>query len=225
MKELIKITKRDGQQLVDARDLHYYLESSERFSKWFSRMLEYGFIKDVDYTPYRKVHPQNKQIITEYAMTLDMAKELSMLARNEKGKQARRYFIEAEKNLRKIQLPDFSNPAEAAREWALQYEQRKLAESKVKELSPKAEAYDVISNSKKLSGLDEVAKLFDTGRNKLYKWLKRNGYVKKNNVPYQRYVDLGLLDYRVDNVNGRLYYVTLITGKGIKFFQSKYFQN
>ena len=104
-------------------------------------------------------------------------------------------------------------------------QQLKEEKQKVKELEPKATAYDIISNSKELSGIDEVAKLFNTGRNKLYKWLKANKYVKSNNVPYQRYVDLELLDYRIDEIRGKLYYVTLITGKGIKFFQQKYFND
>lgn len=90
------------------------------------------------------------------------------------------------------------------------------------EQKPKVEAYDVISNSNRLSSMDEVCKLFGMGRNNLYKWMKENGYIKKNrNVPYQKYVDNGLMDYRIDTKNNKTYYVTLITGKGILYFEKK----
>ena len=87
MNELIKIEERNGEQLVSSRELYDFLELSERFSKWWDRMIGYGFVEGTDYTPYQKVHPQNKQIIDDYVIKLDMAKELSMLQRTEKGKQ------------------------------------------------------------------------------------------------------------------------------------------
>ena len=100
MKELIKITTNSkGEQLVSARELHTYLGLSERFSKWFERMTTYGFEKDVDYTPYQMVHPSNNQKIEDFALLMDTAKELSMLQRTEKGKEARQYFIACEKAL------------------------------------------------------------------------------------------------------------------------------
>ena len=69
--ELIKINTDDnGQQAVSGRELHRFLDSKERFSKWFDRMVgEYGFVEGTDYTPYQMVHPQNNQIYTDYAMT------------------------------------------------------------------------------------------------------------------------------------------------------------
>ena len=96
MENLIKIEERNGEQLVSGRDLHEFLEGSERFSKWWERMVSYGFEENKDYTPYQKVHPQNKQEYTDYLMKISMAKELSMLQRNERGKQAREYFIKCE---------------------------------------------------------------------------------------------------------------------------------
>ena len=69
-------TDDNGQQAVSARELHRFLDSKERFSKWFDRMVgEYGFVEGTDYTPYQMVHPQNNQIYTDYAMTLDFATE------------------------------------------------------------------------------------------------------------------------------------------------------
>jgi|GEM_PF-759103 len=98
MNELIPVIEQEnGKVAVSGRMLYDFLDLTERFSKWWDRMIGYGFEINLDYSPYQKVHPQNKQIIDDYSMTLDMAKEVAMLQRNEKGKQARKYFIEVEK--------------------------------------------------------------------------------------------------------------------------------
>ena len=103
MRDLIKITTNDeGKQLVSARELHEFLEIKTDFRKWFPRMCEYGFEENIDYTPVKFVHPMNLQECTDYAISIDMAKELSMIQRTEKGKQARLYFIECEKKLKAI---------------------------------------------------------------------------------------------------------------------------
>lgn len=97
MNEMICVTEKDGVQSVSARDLYEKLEINERFSRWFGRMAEYGFSEKIDYTPYQTVHPQNQQEITDYSITLEMAKQMCMLQRTEKGKQYRDYFIRLEK--------------------------------------------------------------------------------------------------------------------------------
>ena len=97
---LIQVAEKDGKQVVSARELYEFFSIAERFSKWIERMFEYGFEENKDYTPYQKVHPQNKQQIQDYALTLDTAKEISMIQRTDKGKQARQYFIECEKQLK-----------------------------------------------------------------------------------------------------------------------------
>ena len=103
MSDLIKITtNEEGKQLVSARELHDFLEIKTDFRKWFPRMCEYGFEENIDYTPVKFVHPMNLQECTDYAISIDMAKELSMIQRTEKGKQARLYFIECEKKLKTI---------------------------------------------------------------------------------------------------------------------------
>lgn len=122
MNQLIETSTNDtGEIIVSGRELHEFLESSERYSKWFERVLGYGFAEGVDYTPYQKVHPQNHQEITDHVLKIDMAKEISMIQRNEKGKQARQYFIEVEKRY-KQQSPQFSS-LEVALQAALQHEQ------------------------------------------------------------------------------------------------------
>ncbi|KDE74910.1 antirepressor, partial [Fusobacterium necrophorum BFTR-2] len=96
MNELVKIEVKDGQQLVSGRELHERLELSERYSKWWDRMISYGFKEGKDYTPYQMVHPQNHQEIQDYLLTIPMAKELCMIQRNVKGKELRQYFIKCE---------------------------------------------------------------------------------------------------------------------------------
>ncbi len=107
MKELIKITEQNGKQAVSARELHKFLESAERFSKWFERMISYGFIENIDYQGCTFWDTLANQELTDYALTIDTAKEISMLQRSKKGKQARQYFIDCEKKLKQggFQLP------------------------------------------------------------------------------------------------------------------------
>lgn len=107
--ELIKITKDDnGSSVVSGRDLHEFLEIGTEYRKWFSRMTEYGFVENTDFVRVtQKCHtPGGIQNVTDHALTLDMAKEISMIQRTEKGKQARQYFIEVEKAYKeKYKLP------------------------------------------------------------------------------------------------------------------------
>ena len=84
-------TNEEGKKLVSARELHESLNVKERFSKWFERMVSYGFTLH-DFTPYQMVHPQNKQTIEDYALTLDMAKHIAMIQRSEIGMKIRNYF-------------------------------------------------------------------------------------------------------------------------------------
>lgn len=109
MNELLKITKNEnGELLVSARDLHEFLEATERFQQWFDkRVNKYGFEENVDYTGCKIFHTLAKQELQDYALKLDMAKELAMVQNSGKGKQARKYFIECEKKL-KEQVPQLS---------------------------------------------------------------------------------------------------------------------
>lgn len=100
MQELIRITEHNGQQVVSARDLHSFLGSKKDFSDWVKqRITKYGLENGVDFTTFQGKTP-NGRPSTEYALTLDAAKELAMVEGNAKGKQARQYFIECEKQLR-----------------------------------------------------------------------------------------------------------------------------
>ena len=110
MKELIKVTtNKENEQLVNGRELHEFLEVATEYKKWFGRMAEYGFVENIDFirVTQKCPTPGGIQNITDHAMKLDMAKEISMIQRTEKGKHARQYFIQVEKEY-KQQLLDTS---------------------------------------------------------------------------------------------------------------------
>lgn len=102
LQKIITINNKDSIFKVSARELYEFFGNSERFSRWWDRYSDYGFEKGNDYTPYQYVHPMNNQDTDDYLLTIDMAKEISMLQRNEKGKEARKYFIEVEKEVRRF---------------------------------------------------------------------------------------------------------------------------
>lgn len=103
---LIPIKEKNGQKAVNARDLHSFLESKQQFADWIkSRINQYGFVENQDYQIlasdfYEASWGGNNKV--EYALSIDMAKELSMVERTERGKQARRYFIACEKAVGEI---------------------------------------------------------------------------------------------------------------------------
>lgn len=109
MNELIKTFKQnDGSVAVDGRDLHDFLEVDTQYTKWIDRMIEYGFTENVDFTSFsqKSLKPSGGRPQVNHALTLDMAKELSMIQRTDRGKQARQYFIAMEKRAKaKQQLP------------------------------------------------------------------------------------------------------------------------
>jgi phage anti-repressor protein len=106
MQYLIKIEQKDGRNTVSARELHSFLQIQTKFTTWIQRRIdEYGFVDNQDYSIISQIwetnNPKNpKTEGVDYVLTLDMAKELAMVEKNERGKQARRYFIECEKTLR-----------------------------------------------------------------------------------------------------------------------------
>lgn len=100
-----------GEQLVSGRVLHEFLDIKTEYRKWFPRMIEYGFIENEDYirVSQKCPTPGGEQEITEHAIKLDMAKEIAMIQRNEKGKQIRKYFISVEKKLKESQFKNIDH--------------------------------------------------------------------------------------------------------------------
>jgi anti-repressor protein len=199
LKELVKVNKNsNGELLISARDLHAYVEGKERFSKWWDRMLSYGFDDETDYTPYQKVHPQNYQEITDYAMQLDMAKEIAMIQRSEKGKQARLYFINCEKELRdvKTQLHSYmiEDPIKRAERWIQEQKEKRelegdklLLEQQVGELQPKANYVDEILSSKSALNITQIAKDYGMSGYELNKILSEEKVQYKQNKQWLLY--------------------------------------
>ena len=227
--ELIKTRVNDNNEvIVSARELYSFLEVSERYSKWFDRMKDYGFQINEDYTPYQMVHPSNKQTITDHVLKLDMAKEVAMLQRSEKGKQARQYFLAIEKAW---------NSPEKIMERALQFAKQRAeeAERKIFEAKPKILLAESIENSKDLILVRDLAVILkqngvDIGQNRLYERLRDLGYLIKfgasRNLPTQRSVELGLFriveSARNDGKEIKINKVTKVTGKGQKYFVNKF---
>ncbi len=90
---------------VLGRDLHNFLEVTERYSSWFERMLQYGFAEGIDFAGCKTFNTQARQELQNHQLTLEMAKEIAMIQRTEKGKQARLYFLECEKRLKQELQP------------------------------------------------------------------------------------------------------------------------
>ena len=105
--ELIKIIEREGRQLVSGRELHEFLEIRTKYKDWFRRMVEYGFEEESDFIRVAQKRATNNlknpvTTVINHAISLDMAKEISMIQRTEKGKVARQYFINCEKKLKEV---------------------------------------------------------------------------------------------------------------------------
>lgn len=231
--ELIKIEKNNkGVETVNARDLHEFLESRQQFSHWIiDRIRKYNFTQDVDFTTIDNsiYSPPRK----EYHITIDMAKELSMVERNDKGKQARLYFIDCEKKLRESLIPEFHLPQtlpEALRMYALEIEAKEKAIAQIEHDKFKVEFYELVAESSESISVGNMAKLLNIGgRQKLFTRLRADKILMKGNIPYQQYIDKKffvvkkheILIYGIIKI--RL--TTLVTGKGQQFLIKKYGKN
>lgn len=129
MSELIPIQDRDGIQAVMGRDLHSFLGIGKDYTTWFKDMTAYGFVAGQDFSPISgNTSPAGGRPRIDHIVSLDMAKEISMIQRTEKGKQARQYFIECE---RKAKDPAQLSPEE------LMARAIRVADSTIKELEAK----------------------------------------------------------------------------------------
>ncbi len=111
-KNLIPVTTNEqGETVVSGRDLHEFLEVGTSYTQWFERMVGYGFAENVDFIglSQKSEKPIGGRPQQDHALTLDMAKEISMIQRTERGKQARQYFIEVEKRYKQqsnLRMPE-----------------------------------------------------------------------------------------------------------------------
>lgn len=128
MSELIPIQDKDGAQAVMGRDLHAFLEVRDNYTDWMKRMVAYGFSAGQDFSEISDKPKGAGRPRTDHIVTLDMAKEISMIQRTEKGKQARQYFIECERRAKE--------PAELSPE-EIMARAIKVADHTIKELEAK----------------------------------------------------------------------------------------
>ena len=139
-----------GNKVVYGRDLYRGLEITDRFSRWFERMLIYGFEEDVDYTSVKSSTVVNNGAVRElddYILKLDMAKEIAMLQRNYKGREYRKYFIKIEEKYKEmIATPSYmiEDPIARAKAWIIEQEERQALENKVSEMQVRVDYLDKI---------------------------------------------------------------------------------
>ncbi len=232
MNELLTINYETDNPTVSARDLYDYLSTedgltgTERFSKWFERYVGYGFEEGRDYsTPKKKVRVQiegSREVsreLEDYDLTIDMAKEICMLQRTEKGKECRTYFIQLEKAW---------NTPEQIFARALKMADKVIAQKDklITEMKPKADFFDQVASSKDAVPMDKVAKVLNTkiGRNKLFEILRDKKVLDAENSPYQTYIDRGyfrviMQSYTKPNGEKHINYKTLVYQKGIDYIR------
>lgn len=124
-----------------------------------------------------------------------------------------------------LTLPDFTNPVEAARAWANEYEAKQKALTENAVMKPKAQFYDTVANTESLFSMADVAKTLDMGigRNKLFAFLRDKGILDKDNHPYQKYVDAGYMRLIENHCkagdNDVVYKCTYVKQKGIDYIR------
>lgn len=225
MNELIKVDYTRDRPAVSARELHEFLEVGARFNDWFPRMCEYGFSEGQDFYSFLS-NSTGGRPAQDAAVTIDMAKEICMLQRNEKGKIARQYFLQLEK--------DWNSP-EKIMARALQIADRrlKMLEAKVEEDRPKVVFADAVSTSRTSILVGELAKLLkqngvNMGQNRLFEWLRGNGYLIRRkgndyNMPTQRAMEMGLFEIKETAISHSDGHTSVnktpkVTGKGQQYF-------
>lgn len=231
MRELIKVTYENDRPAVSARDLHDFLEVKTAYKDWFPRMCEYGFTSGEDFNPLKieRVQNEGERVVTrtvdDAVLTIDMAKEICMIQRNEKGKLARQYFIQLEK--------DWNSP-EKVMARALQIAERKIKnlEDKAAADKPKVLFADAVSASHTSILVGDLAKLLrqngvDIGQNRLFKFLREKGYLcgsgERYNLPTQRSMDREWFQVKETTINQpdgsiRVTRTVKVTGKGQQYF-------
>jgi anti-repressor protein len=228
MNELFNVTTNGGKLTLSARELHKELNVTDRFTRWFERMGEYGFEENIDFTSVKSstlVNNGATRELQDYRITLDMAKEIAMLQRNEKGKEIRRKLIELEKAW---------NSPEKVMARALDIAHKTIANLQIEneEMKPKAIFADAVATSDTSILIGDLAKLIkqngtDIGQKRLFERMRNDGYLIKKgtskNMPTQMAMEKGLFEVKertISNPDGstRITRTTKVTGRGQIYF-------
>lgn len=233
MNQLIKVTTNENdEQLVNGRDLYEFLEVKDNYTDWFKRMIKYGFEENIDFMSFseKSDKPFGGRPQTNHYMKLNMAKEVSMIQRTPKGKQARKYFIQVEES--------WNNP-EMVVQRAMEIQQKKIEVLLLENesMKPKALFADSVSASRTSILVGELAKLIkqngvDVGANRLFVWLRDNGYLIKRkgtdwNMPTQLSMEMSLFEIKETVVSHSDGHTSIsktpkVTGKGQVYFVNKF---
>lgn len=228
-------------QTVNARELHVFLEVGKDFSTWIKDRIEkYGFVENVDYAKIDSPKSGNQKggdrRSVEYHISLSMAKELAMVERNEKGKQARLYFIECEKRLKTVtaQQPQIPQNYVEALEAHLQevkknavLTQKNLAlEHQIEQDAPKVEVAERLFKGEGDHLIRNVAKAFGVRVMFLFDWMRGKRLISKRNEAYAEPVKRGLLRQVMTSYTGsdgceKYSFTTHVTNKGVAYIFSK----
>lgn len=233
MNEVIKVTVNDNHEpVVSGRQFHEALGVKTKYADWFNRMIEYGFTENQDFLLLKNEQQTGRggHNKVDHIIKLDMAKEIAMIQRTDKGKEVRQYFIQVEK--------DFNSPEKIMARALLMADQKvhKL-EAQIEADRPKVLFADAVSASKSSCLIGELAKILkqngiDIGQNKLFQWLRSNGYIISRrgeswNQPTQKSMQLGLFELKKTNINHADGHTTVntttkVTGKGQQYFINKF---
>lgn len=235
---LIPVYERENVKLVNARELHVFLEVSSKFADWIKNRIEkYEFVEGQDYITISK-NLENGGRSIEYVFKLEPAKEIAMVENNEKGKQIRRYFINVEEKYRK-QVEQFQVPqtfADALRLAAEQWESNQKLLTAIEEQKPKVIFAEALQISENTILIGELAKMLkqngiNVGQNRLFDQLRNDGYLGTKgeyyNLPTQKSMELKLFEIKTSTVNNpdgsvRVTKTTKVTGKGQVYFVNKF---
>ncbi|WP_317993602.1 antA/AntB antirepressor family protein [Bartonella gliris] len=196
-------------QTVNARELHAFLEIGKDFSNWITdRIKKYNLLENQDFvcSPNLASKGRGGHNRKDYHLTLSVAKELSMLENNKKGREARLYFIECEKLAKQAATPqiaapqvDYSKPE--ALLGVLNHLQSQIEQKDhvISELAPKAKALDGLKRSDGLFGLIEAAKMLEVRPKDLTDYLRKHDWVYRRApgaplLPYQDKIKKGFMD-------------------------------
>lgn len=236
MNEVINVQMNEqNEQRVSARELYKILEVKTRFNEWFASNSKM-FKSDTDYTSAvttAYVGNGATRQLEDYSMTLEMAKHIALMSGTDKGTEIRHYFIQVEKEHRALlNNPQYQMAMGMKASQLLLDQKDKLIE----EMQPKAVFADAVNVSQQTILVGDLAKLISQngvqiGQNRLFVWLRNNGYLHKSgsqyNRPVQRYIDQGLFKVKESsrtNPDGsvKLTFTTKVTGKGQQYFVNKF---